>query len=191
MVSPLDRVQVRQDAARHIAAASYVKPSDVTAYTAGDIIANSLTAALVTPLIFDCGADSGRLLSCRCLLTPASGAVVLPAFDLLLFRPVTGVPFAAGAYPADNAALTIAAASQVHMVGAFTFGAGAWRNQAGATAAAGPWAWQSVAAAPQWAPFNLAGLGSQQLIGVLQAQNAWTPGAVVQTLDFVLGADLD
>jgi len=43
-------------------------------------------------------------------------------FDLLLFRPVGNVPFAAGSYPADNAALT------KEMVGIFSFVNTAWRG---------------------------------------------------------------
>jgi hypothetical protein len=75
--------------------ATYAKPASATQYAIGDIIADNATAASVTPITFTLPRVSGIVTSCRAVLTAASGTVVLPAFDLLLFRPATGIPFAA------------------------------------------------------------------------------------------------
>lgn len=180
-----------------VAAAAYARPADATAYAVGDIIANSLTAASVIPLTFAAAraaGGSGRVTGARCLLWAASGTIVLPAFDLLLFRPEAGIPFAAAGYPADNAALSVSIAAFRHLIGVLNFSASGWRNTAGGVTASGPSIWQAakVAGDRAYAPFNLASIpASQNLIGILQAQNTWTPGAVVNTFEFTLDVDQD
>lgn len=171
--------------------ATFSRPADNTAYTAGDNIANSTTAAEVTPLTFSLPRSSGRLTGCRCVVAPASGNLVITAldFDLLLFRPSTDIPFAAGSYPADNAAMATTAAAMRDLVGVFSFLEGAWRNPAGAVTA-GAAGFQWVAHTPATARFNLTGL-DDELIGVVQARDAWTPTGIVNRFDFYLDADLD
>lgn len=173
--------------------ASVARPADNTAYAAGDIIANSGTAASVVPITFTVGGSSGRLTGCRATVVAASGTIVLPAFDLILFRPNTNIPFAAGSYPADNAALNISAAAYNEVIAIYQFSATAWRNQAGGTTAAGDHVYQAVSLATRSiAPFNLAGLPSETtILGLVQAQNAWTPTGVVNTISFALDCDLD
>jgi len=173
-----------------------VRPSDATQYAIGDIIANSATANLVVPISFTVArvaGGSGRISGCRCVVSAASGTIVLPAFDLLLFRPEAGIPFAAAGYPADNAALSITAAAMIEKVAIMSFSATGWRNSAGGATATGTAVYQSVvlASGRPYAPFNLTSCGGQAILGVLQAQNTWNPGAVVNTLTFALDVDQD
>lgn len=173
---------------------TFSRPADNTAYSAGDIIANSGTAASVVPITFSRAAmedgGSGRLTGCRCVVAPASGNLVIAnlTFDLLVFRPATSIPFAAAGYPADNAALAISAAAMRELVGVFAFSASGWRSPAGSTSAAGVAGYQAVAlnSTRPFAPFDLTGLDSSSLIGVVQAQAGWTPTGVVNQFDFVL-----
>jgi hypothetical protein len=176
---------------------SVARPADATTYAPGDIIGNSLTAASVVPITFAGAArvtnGSGRISGARCVVTAASGTIVLPKFDLLVFRPASGVPFAAGGYPADNAALNVSSAAMREIVAIFSFLDTGWRNQAGGATAAGDHAYQAatIASGRPYAPFNLAGLASADLLGLVQAQSAWAPGAVVNSIDFVLDVDQD
>jgi len=172
--------------------ASFDRPADATQYAIGDLIGNSGTAANVVPITFTMPTTSGRLTGARSVVSAASGVIVLPAFDLILFRPVTSIPFAAAGYPADNAALNISAAAYLQVVAIFQFNVTGWRNQAGGNTAAGPVIYQAQSLASRnLAPFNIDGLASQTLLGLVQAQSAWNPGAVVNTISFALDADLD
>src|SRR6476620_12777440 len=99
--------------------ATYARPADNTAYSIGDLIGNSGTANLVVPISFTvarAAGGSGRLTGCRAVVSAASGTIVLPAFDLLLFRPEASIPFAAAGYPADNAALNVSLAAMKEKV---------------------------------------------------------------------------
>lgn len=174
--------------------AQMVRPGDATQYAVGDLIGNSQTAASVVPIDFVVArsgpAAMGHITGARCVITAASGTIVLPRFDLLLFRPVTDIPFAAGSYPADNTALQVAAAAMKEMIGVLTFDEGRWRNRDGGASAAGTHVWQSVAPTPRaLLPFNLNGASSRGLRGLLQAQNTWNPGNVQNTFDFVLDVE--
>jgi hypothetical protein len=176
--------------------AQRVRAADATQYAANDHIANTTTAASVTPLEFaipEGGASgSGVITAAKCVAKAASGALVTAdfAFDLLLFRPVVGIPYAAGSYPADNAALTLTAAMMNQMVGRFTFSASGWYATGVETGAAmqivGP------ASGLSWVPYDLQGLGpASGLRGILRANAPWNPGAVAQTLDFELFVQAD
>lgn len=169
-------------------------------YTVGDIIANSKAAGDVVPILFpntvlDAG-GSGRIIGAKALLSVASGNVAVPAFDLLLFRPDAGVPFAAGAYPADNAALTISPDAYRSLIGVLSFSASAWRNAAGGATGAGLVAWQAASFAAgasglPYAPFNFGGANGAAAIGVMQAQSATALGTQAYRFDFELLEDLD
>lgn len=177
---------------------SVSRPADATQYSIGDILANSGTAASVVPITFTLTRTSGRISGCRCVVTPASGNLVITAldFDLLLFRPEASIPFAAAGYPADNAALAITAAAMKELVGIFRFTSGGWRNPAGALTA-GVTGYQaqplySPTSTPRpYAPFNVVSTGASTLLGLIQMQGAWNPGNVVNALDFALDVDLD
>lgn len=179
--------------------ANFSRPADATQYSISDHIANSGTGSSVVPITFTAagiGASarySGKITGCRCVVTPASGNLVITAldFELILFRPESGVPFAAGSYPADNAALAITAAAFRERVCSFRFSSGAWTNPAG-TLVAGVTGYQSVAinSSRPYAPFNCVDLAALP-IGVVQALAVWNPGAVVNRFDFALDVDLD
>lgn len=168
--------------------ANFSRPAEATQYSAGDIIANSGTANLVVPLTFSVPKSAGRLTGCSAVVTPASSNLVIAAldFNLLLFRPETGIPFAAAGYPADNAAMAISAAAFRECVAKFSFVNGAWTNPAGGLTA-GVTGYQAVVATTSrtFAPYNVSGL-AQTLIGVVQAVGVWNPGAVVNRFDFTL-----
>ncbi len=168
--------------------ANFSRPADNTAYSAGDAISNSLTLASVVPLTFlTAGAFNGQLIGCRAVVAPASGNLVITAldFDLLIFRSATNIPFAAGSFPADNTALAFTAAAYRDLVATFSFVNSAWRAPSGAVTAE-TLGTQAVAAALPNAAFNLAGLSTPALIGVVQARGAWTPTGVVNRFDFAL-----
>ncbi len=173
--------------------ATMSRPADATQYAVGDIIANSGTANLVVPISFTVArieAGSGRITGCRCVVAAASGTIVLPAFDLLLFRPEANIPFAAAGYPADNAVLNVTAAAMREQTAIMSFASTGWRNQAGGNTAAGDHVYQAVSLLSRpYAPFKLT--SGQAIVGLLQAQNTWNPGAVVNTFDFALDVDQD
>jgi hypothetical protein len=176
--------------------ATFTRPADNTAYQAGDIIANSLTASLVVPLTFQAArvsGGSGRLTGCRAVVAPASGNLVIAnlAFDLLVFRAAADTPFAAAGYPADNAQMTVTAAALRELVAVFPFPAAGWRSGLGSVTAAGAAGWQAVllSSGRNYAPFNLASIPSQNLVGVVQAQAAWAPTGVANTFDFALDVE--
>lgn len=177
--------------------AQYVRSADNTgAYAPGDMIGNSVTATSVVPITFANAIryinGSARVTAASCVLSCASGTIVLPAFDLLVFRPYTDTPFAAGSYPADNAALNITSAAFNQLVGIFSFASTTWRNQAGGSTAAGDHIYQSsVLSTRYYAPVDVTDLNSTNLVAVMQAQSAWNPGNVAQTFDFVLDIDQD
>lgn len=179
-----------------VVTATYARPADNTAYSIGDLIGNSGTAASVVPVIFASAAratsGTGRITGARCTVTAASGTIVLPAFDLLLFNPITSIPFAAAGYPADNAALAISAAAYNQCLGVLQFSATAWRNNAGGTSAAGDVLYQTAGFVNRpYVPFNLAAAAGSTLVGLLQAQNTWTPTGVVNTFVFNLDIEQD
>jgi hypothetical protein len=175
--------------------ATFSNPSSGGPYQAGDMISNSASAASVVPITFVMPWPSGRITGGRCVVTPASGNLVIVAldFDLLLFRPESSIPYAAAGYPADNAAFVTSAAAFRECVGYLRFAAGAWRNTAGALTA-GVTGWQSVS--PEVTAtihrkalnYNVAGL-STTLVGCVQALGAWTPGAVINRFDFTLDVE--
>lgn len=180
--------------------ASFSRPADNTAYAAGDAIANSTTASAVIPIKFPLPRPSGFVTGCRAVVAPASGNLVITAlaFDLLLFRPEASIPFAAGSYAADNAALAVSAAAMRHLITVFSFTASLWRNPAGGlTAGVAGYQEQVNASGRTAAFFNVEGLNTAgreadwYLLGLLQAQGAWTPTGVVNQFDFALDADLN
>jgi hypothetical protein len=172
--------------------AQMVRPSHATTYSIGDLIGNSQTGASVVPIEFTLPEYSGRLVGARCVVTAASGVIVLPKFDLLLFRPETGIPFAAAGYPADNDTLTISAAAYRQLVAVLSFSDTGWRNNVGAATAVGDTIYQAVSLATRpYAPFNTTTSSTKKLLGLLQAQNAWAPGSVNQTIDLALDVDSD
>ncbi len=166
--------------------ATFSNPASAGAYASGDIIANSGTGAAVVPLTFNLDFPTGRIFGCSCVVTPASGNLVITAcdFDLLLFPSGLLLPFAAAGFPADNAAMAISAASMRELIGVFSFVNGAWRNTLGALTA-DVTGFQAVAPTARTA-YSFNTVNTNALVGVVQAKAAWTPGAVINRFDFTL-----
>lgn len=180
-------------------AATFSNPASGGAYAVGDIIANSASAAAVVPITFKVPNQTGRITGCSCVVTPASGNLVIAALDfsLWLFRPVASIPFAAAGYPADNAALGTTAAAFRECIGRFVFLEGAWINPTG-TLAAGVTGFQAVL--PYGTRTSITydtraaygtTLQADTLLGVVQADDIWTPGAVINRFDFILDIEAD
>lgn len=171
--------------------ATFTRAASATQYTAGDAIMPATAAALLFPVPHN---SSGRISGCRCVVTPASGNLVITAldFELILFRPNGNVPFADASYPADNAAMAISAAAMRERVCSFKFTNGLWVNTLGAyTADVTGYQSQGLNSPRPYAPFNTEGLTLQALRGVVQVLSAWNPGNVAQQFDFALDVDLD
>lgn len=177
------------------ARAGFTRPSSATDYAAGDLIANSATAASVTPLVFDVAriaSGSGRISGATCVMEAASGSLALPSFDLLLFRPQGNIPFADGAYVADNAPLALLAAQVAQLIAVISFSPLRWRNRTGGNTGSGPLLYQAAPVSPrQFAPFDLNPLGVTFLRGLLQTTAPWTPGATTVAIDITLDVDQD
>lgn len=173
--------------------ATYTRPGQATIYAAGDSVSDSQSAAAVLPVVFECPRQFGELYGARCVVTPASGNLVITAFafDLLLFQPLTNIPFADGSYIVDNGALAVSAAAMKELVGVFSFAANAWRNPAGGVTA-GAAGHQAVAPAGRTRyGFNLEKCATRRLLGLIQVQAAWDPGNVAQQFDFALDVRSD
>ena len=80
--------------------ASFTRPNDTATYAVNDLIGNSLTASAVTPMVFDVRTCPRGFI--RWMAVGRSTTAVDMSFALHLFYTQ---PFAAGSYPADNAAL--------------------------------------------------------------------------------------
>jgi len=183
---------------KEVTPANYVRPASGTAYAVGDIIGNSATAESVTPITFlNAARNTGngatlKILAAQCVVLPASGALTVTAFDfdLLLFRPVASIPFAAAGYPADNAALVVTQAMYQQLVAVIPFVAGAWRGPTGAVTSQTGAAYQAaVPLTMNPSPVDLSDLTSASLIGVLQAKGTWASSNVVHTFTFNLLVD--
>lgn len=174
---------------------SFARPADATAYAAGDEISNNATAGSVVRPVFDLsGFRRGTILRAGVGVTPASGNVVITAFDfnMLLFK-TAEVPAAVG----DNVTFPVSAANRALAIAAFRFDDGAWTNQLGALTA-GTSAFQEVPPtiviptatpvlqAANEAVFEFRGGEAATLTAALQVLAAWTPTAVVNTFNLVL-----
>lgn len=175
--------------------ASMTRPSSATAYAISDAIGNHATTGTATPLEFTAArfsGGSGRITGASCVLEASSPTIVFPAFNLVLFRDVVDIPFAPANIPGDNTLLNISTAAMREIVAVLSFSANGWMNRLGTNIANGPSAYQTATVnVRQYAPFSLDGLGTQKLIGLLHATNAWAPGAFDYIFDFVLDVDQD
>jgi hypothetical protein len=179
------------------------RPSDATAYAAGDEVANSATAGSVVRHKFDLtGYTRGRITSACVDITPASGNVVITNLspEVTIFK-TPDAPAAVG----DNVALSITGAQRSAAVGGFLFNAGAWKNPAGAFTAAAS-GFQDVPATVmiplatalvvQHVPgflFDFTGqkLSQRELTAVIQILAAWSPGTVVNVIGLTLDLEVE
>jgi hypothetical protein len=180
------------------------RPSDATAYAAGDEVSNSATAGSVVRATFDLsGFTRGRILGACMDITPASGNFINTASDVevLIFK-TTDVPAAVG----DNVTNPIVAATQVLAIGAFRFDDAGWTGQLGSIAGTVTSAYQRVGthvvnplATPGLQalhvpgfPFDFLGntLAQRSLSVVIRALAAWTPSTVINTLGITLDLEV-
>lgn len=181
---------------------SFVRPADATAYAAGDEISNSATAgSVVRPTFNLSGFTRGLILAAGIDVTPASGNVVVTAFNfqMMLFK-TPDVPAAVG----DNITHPITGVQRRASIGTFVYDDGAWMNPLGAFAASTS-AYQEVPhtmslpiATPALthsfgAPFDFTGsaISARELTAVFQVLAAWTPGAVANTFGIRLYIDAE
>lgn len=173
---------------------SIARPSDATAYAAGDEIANSATAgSVIRPTIDLSHISRARIVRMGIAVTPASGNLVIAAFDFaaLVFH-TKDVPAAVG----DNVAINILANSRI-AASKFAFANGAWTAPNGGVAAGTDGFQEQLAAISanfeDGPVFDFTSRpdidkNARGLSLVLQAQGAWNPGAVVN--NFVITADI-
>ena len=177
-------------------ATQLVRVQDATTYAIGDILTSTPSNWISFPNPLRPGALRGRITGVDCVVECSTGTIALPSFDLLLFEPASNIPFAPGSVPADNAALNITAAAYRNLIGIFRFADTGWRNNAGGSTAAGTVLIQSASAAlqPAGKPYVITdqtGTNANEIRGLIQMQNAFNPGAVGYTIDFVLDVDSD
>lgn len=178
-----------------------MRPAVATAYTAGDEVSNHATAGSVVRTTFDLsGYQQGKILSAAVDVTPASGNLVITAFDLavLLFK-TPGAPAAVG----DNTTHPIAGAVRRLALSTFRFDDGGWKNPLGAFSASTS-GYQKVhptqlnplatpAEVEIQAPFSFHGsnLADRELTAVFQILGAWDPGNVANTLALTLDIEVE
>lgn len=166
--------------------ATFTRPSDTTAYAAGDIVANSTTGASVVPLRFPALRTAngsgvitgGRVIKSDDDLTNAS-------FRLWIF---SRQPFAAAGYPADNAALTLTYAAMQSFVGMIDFTTFIDAGSANVAVANPtrnllPFNCSRAQRMPTSDTITVGGVtydGTQLLYGVLEARAAYTPASAEQ-----------
>ena len=143
---------------------------------------------------------------------PSRPPLTLPSSSLSLLRPsprplVLLSARAACAVLRDalgmvGEAVAVCAELQRELVAVIRFSASNWRSPAGSTSVAGVSGYQAQAMASTrpYAPFNIDNLCSPSLtpsypngylLGVVQAQGAWTPTGVVNRFDFALDISHD
>lgn len=162
--------------------ATFTRPADITAYTAGDHVANSTTGASVLPLRFPAlrtPNGSGVITGGR--IVKSDDDLVNASFRLWIF---TAPPFAAGSYPADNAALTLTYAAMQNYVGHISFATFIDAGSANVSVAVPtrsrlPFNCSRVARMPTSDTITVGNVtydGTMLLYGVLEATAAYTPG---------------
>ena len=149
---------------QHVATAQFTRPSDTTAYAAGDAVANSTTApaAIVFAVQGDI-ARLGRVVGAR--LTKSNTNLTNAAFRLWLFS-------AAPAPTNDNAALALTFATAGSRLGYIDF----------ATGVAGSDCAVFVGALPNSQPISLVAAqdAADTVWGLLEARGAYTPASAEQ-----------
>jgi hypothetical protein len=188
-----------------VTSAEYVSPGVSGARTAGTLIGNDTGGAghTVVPITFTMARPKGRISACRAVVTPVSGTLVYDNldFDLVLYEAFTAVPFAAGSYPGNNAAVTFAdnakaRANQLKRLGTFSFNKSSWRkgnNQIITATVTGMSGTQKVGllTGEQFVPFDLTGAEEQRIRALAVIQSAWNDGNVANNFDLILDVDYD
>ena len=174
--------------------ATFTRAASATQYGLGDVILPTPAA----PISWSLGDDnSGRITGASCVVTAASGTIVLTALaiDLYLFEPYTDVPYPAASVPADNAPAALLPAAMDNCIGLARFTNAGWLNNVGSNAAAGTFLYQCAALSTvggrPFASFNTFDLNNGVILGVPVVRDVWNPGNVAQTFDFILDVEMD
>lgn len=148
--------------------ADFTRPADTTAYAAGDVIANSTSAATVItfPAAAGSGDNTGTIRSVL-LVDGANQATKLNA-DLFLFNT------APASYGNDNGAFTPTDAEMQNLVGVVSLDGTTAANLKEGDATSGAGGNVLIQQAGLSIPFRCAA-GSRKLYGVLVARNSYTP----------------
>lgn len=165
---------------------TFTRFADTAVYAAGDIVANSTTAASVVPLRFPAlrtPNGSGIITGGR--IIKSDDDLVSASFRLWIF---TKQPFAAAGYPADNTALTLTYAAMQSFVGMLDFttfidAGSANVAVANPTRNVMPYNASRAARSATNDPYTVGGVtftGQSLLYGVLEARAAYTPGSSEQ-----------
>lgn len=136
--------------------ARFTRPTDTTAYTDGDIVANSTVAGSVLPLTFE---DAVRGIVRRAILSKSTTGMTAPIFRLHLFSRGS-LTFANG----DNAAMSVNGAASYLGYLDCTIGRVFTDGAAGVF----------VPGSGQGAYLNVP--GNSKVYGVLEAKGAYAPG---------------
>ena len=154
--------QVMQQVSQPVA--TITRPADTTAYAAGDVIADSTSAATVLTFRNACGDGSGGVIRSAMFVSSLVPATKLNA-DLFLFHT------APTSYGNDNAAFTLSDADAINCVAVISLD--------GTTAANVKTTDNNCVVINQALalPFKQATLSDGALYGVLVARNAYTPGS--------------
>lgn len=147
--------------------ANFTRPADTTAYAAGDLVANNVTAGSVVPLTFDVNGSQvsqGQCVIQRARLHKSSNVPTLATFRLHLFA---GTPDIASVAPTvangDNGVLSVSSVLTGYL--GFIDIDQATNSLVGA----------ATGCAKPGAPANPIYHGGGQIYGLLQAQAAYVP----------------
>lgn len=172
--------------------AGFTRAADATQYAQKDAVMPA--GANGAPLVFDPNHGetwSGKIMSARMVICPASGTLVTTnlQLSLYLFRSNTNIPFST--YPADNVAMAFSAAALKELVGVFKFLPTGWDP----VDAAGGYQAVGLDSRP-YAPYNLddivaGGQARPAIRGVIRVEGSvgWNPGNVAQDIQVALDVE--
>lgn len=183
---------------------TFDRPSDATAYAAGDEVSNSATPGSVVRATWTMrGLEQGKIIGCEIDITAGTNIVTTASdFEVLIFR-ADDAPAAVG----DNVTNPIAAATRALAVGRFRFDDTGWTGPLG-TVAAGTSQFQPVLPTlvqplatnvleyPTYG-FSYSFMGqklsdaSLKFVAVVRALAAWNPAAAVNTIGITLVLDTE
>jgi len=178
----------------HRVTASFIRPADNTAYTAGDEISSNATAgSVVLPTFNVAGFRRVSIKRASLDVTPASGNTVVTAFavSLLVFK-TADAPTPVG----DNVTAPIPGTSR-NKAAKFAFLAAVWTAPDGSSGAGASGFNEVLPAVPTVNGNLLEFTGSEAngevrtLTAYLQVTDAWTPLGVANTFNIWLDLELE
>lgn len=154
------------------ASAQFARPGDTTAYADNDLIANSVTAASVVPLVFRFATNARFLQIDRALLRKSSTGVTNPAFRLNLFSALPTI-----ATNGDNSAMSGNTSGAANFIGGLQTSGVVSAFADGSVVNLLPMFGASPFPLPLLLPTNgFINNGELVLYGLLEAKAAYAPG---------------